>query len=92
MALITSVSVYAINGITFTPPITVGVKNNLIKRVMPVRDSSNNWIAKEGTSFPATVKNGIYSCIEVEKDESGTSYDNFYCNRSVSSMITAINT
>ena len=89
MANVVQTSVYGINGIFYTPPVSMGVKSSRVRTVKPVRDANGNWIGTNKIPMPTRQK--VYSQIVVDKDESGTSVDNYYTDRSVSAMITALN-
>ena len=89
MAQIIQASVYGIDGIRYTPPISMGFKSPSIRKVQPVRDSPGNWIATN--DIPMPTRQQVYSQIIVEKDESGTSIQNIYTDRTVAQVITAIN-
>lgn len=89
MALQVSTSVYQIEGIPYTPPIALGLKSASIQKVLPVRDANGNWIGKNNVPMPNRQK--VYSQIVVQQDESGTSIQNMYTDKTVSAMISAIN-
>lgn len=90
MSVLTSVSVYAMTpGKSFTTPITVGIQNSNVRGVNPVRDGSGNWIGKMNP--PPSNYNLIYSEIVVGRDEMSSDVTYYYANRTVSQMITAIN-
>jgi hypothetical protein len=86
MAQIVSLSVYAINSTRNATPQTVGVRVDLIKRVLPTRNGTK-WI---GTNKPSNYGQ-IYTEIQVAKDEAKNFTDSFYVARSVAEIITAIN-
>jgi hypothetical protein len=81
--------VYQIDGIPYTPPIAMGVKSASVRQVKPVRDANGNWIGTNNVPMPNRQK--VYSQLVVEKDESGTSVQNMYTDKTVSAMISAIN-
>lgn len=82
-------SVYQIDGIGYTPPIAMGVKSASIRQVKPVRDANGNWIGTNNVPMPNRQK--VYAQLVYEKDESGTSIQNLYTDKTVSAMITALN-
>ncbi len=82
-------SVYQIDGIGYTPPIAMGVKSQSVRQVKPVRDANGNWIGTNEVPMPNRQK--VYSQLVVDMDESGTSKRNYYTDKTVSAMITAIN-
>jgi len=86
MANLTSVSVYAINGTTFTTPFTAGIQNSNIRNVNPVRNASGAWIGK----YQPSNYNLIYSEVVVGKDEMTSDKDYYYFNRTVAQMISDI--
>ena len=82
-------SVYGINGIFYTPPISMGIKSSSVRQVKPVRDANGKWIGTNQIPMPTRQK--VYSQIVHDKDESGTSTENIYTDRTVAQMITALN-
>ena len=87
MALLTQVSVYAINNTAFSPAISMGIQNSNVRRVNPVRDGSGKWI---GMYQPSNY-NLIYSEIVTGRDEMSSDVQFVYANRTVSQIITALN-
>ena len=86
MAFLTSTSVYAMNGTTYTTPITVGIENANVRGVNPVRNGAGAWIGK----YQPSSYNLIYSEIVVGKDKMSSDVDYYYANRTVAQMIAAI--
>ena len=87
MALVTSISVYAINRTANKTAVTEGILSSSIRKVMPVRDGSDKWI---GTNKPSN-HSSIYSQIVVSKDAVSGDTDNYYSGTTVANIITAIN-
>lgn len=86
MANQTAVSVYAMNGTTFTTPFSKGIKSSNVRDVNPVRNGSGAWIGK----YEPSNKSLIYSEIVVGRDEMSSDVDYYYLNRTVAQMITAL--
>jgi hypothetical protein len=88
MALMTTLNVYAINRTTVkTAPRTEGILTAQIKKVLSTRDVNGKWI---GTNKPSNYQS-IYSQVIVAKDDIAADTDNYYDNRTVAEVITAIN-
>lgn len=88
MALMTTLNVYAINRTTVkTAPRTEGILTAQIKKVLSTRDANGKWI---GTNKPSNYAS-IYSQVIVAKDDIAADTDNYYDNRTVAQVITAIN-
>jgi phage-related tail protein len=64
-----------------------GIFVNQIKKVLSTRDANGNWI---GTNKPSNYRS-IYSQLIVAKDDIAADTDNYYDNRTVAAIITAIN-
>lgn len=84
-----TLNVYAINRTIpkGTLPRTEGIFTSRIGKVLSTRDANNKWI---GTDKPSNWEK-IYSQIIVQKTPMGPETDNYYDNRSVSAVISAIN-
>ena len=67
----------------------MGLKTGSIRKVQPVRNAAGQWIATN--EIPMPTRQQVYAQLIVEKDESGTSVQNFYTDRTVAQMVTAIN-
>jgi phage-related tail protein len=88
MALMTTLNVYAINRTTVkTAPRTEGILTAQIKKVLSTRDVNGKWI---GTNKPSNYRS-IYTQVIVAKDDIAADTDNYYDNRTVAQVITAIN-
>lgn len=87
MANLTTVSVYAMNGTTYSTPLSVGIQSSNVRKVNPVTNGSGAWI---GTYKPSNY-NLIYSEIIVGRDEMTSDVDYYYANRTVAQIISAVN-
>ena len=88
MANLTSVSVYAMNNTEYKTPITVGIQTSNVRLVNPVRNGAGTWIGK----YEPSNKSLVYSEVVVGKDEMTSDVDYYYLNRTVSQIITSLNT
>jgi hypothetical protein len=86
MANLTSVSVYAMNGTTYTTPLAIGIQNSNVRLVNPVRNGAGAWIGK----YQPSNYNLIYSEIVVGADEMTSDVNYYYANRTVAQMIAAL--
>lgn len=84
MANLTAISVYAMNGTTFTKPFSKGIKSSNARDVNPVRNDSGAWIGK----YQPSNYNLVYSEVVVGKDLMSSDVDYYYSNRTVAQMIT----
>jgi hypothetical protein len=88
MALMTTLNVYAINRTAVrTAPRTEGILTAQIKKVLSTNDVNGKWI---GTNKPSNYRS-IYTQVIVAKDDIAADTDNYYDNRTVAQVITAIN-
>ena len=84
----TTLNVYAINRTTVrTAPRTEGILTAQIKKVLSTRDVNGKWI---GTNKPSN-HSSINTQVIVAKDDIAADTDNYYDDRTVAQVITAIN-